>query len=984
MKLKERLQDSTVAVRQIATTSKSVLNRDDYRIRSKEEDTPKHTNKVKNKLMATRQKVDNQQVEEVKLPEVPLPITTLPKFDFSLPAPPSNAKQPLITVACNEFPKPINPTPAVKKPEATNAKDNETQFEFSNPLILADNLKSIIAINDFKFSDPVFNQKEKNIPDINLNFKTSTPEAFTLKRKNPDLPPVTFKISKGNMEEIFNKPTKESLDKFKPAADLWECSVCLIRNAPEKLKCAACETAKPDLKSVKSTNIPKVTQSFGEQFKPPSSTWECPTCLIRNKDEILKCVACETVKPGCKSTIPSGSGFGDVYKKKENEWECSVCMIRNKEGKTVCEACETPKPGEKVDGGQLQKKTDVAIFNFGIFPKTKSETKTTGNETVQTSTVSLTNTTSIATASSTIPVFSFGIPKTQTLTTKEKVVEPVLSLPKVDDSKLSLKPTEETTKPPVSSSSFTFGIPAKSSITNTVVANPVQHEANPIQPQISKPIVLSTSSSAFKFQSPTSTPSLKRTATDSEAATVESKKLSSSITFQPPTVNSLPAPPPIRSIQSPDKPLFNIVKPAISQAPTTTSSFIFTPLPPTQVAPAATTASANLFSFAAKTTSQSVFGNTVTTTQSAVFKFAQAEQATSNQPAFAVTEKQSTLPLFGPPSSNSMFGSTKSAFEVPPPPQPFGSVASGVFGSEPKPAIAFTTDSPKSQSVFGTESKPSMFGAEQKIATGFASEQSAPGFGTDQKAAAPFGSTTEQKPSIFGSDQKAQSMFGTDQKALPTFASTDAKPFTFGTAASSNETSSKPLFSFGAKSSEPSKPFSFGPTPTQTAGGFNFNSSASPAFNFNAPKVDNTLPFQTVPTASNMFNAPPVQAPPLQNGGFNFGTPTNASSSNKTGFNFGTTNQFAPAAPAPTSTAPTSTGFWGMGSNTNANPAPPVAGGFSFGQTAPPSQTPSFNANMKPNFNFTAGNMLTGFSATAESSPVPPRRRLKAVRRNPR
>ncbi|KAB0804380.1 hypothetical protein PPYR_01350 [Photinus pyralis] len=979
MKLKERLQDSTVAVRQIATTSKSVLNRDDYKIRSKEDDVPKHSNKMKNKLTATRQKNDNQQIEEVKLPAVTLPITTLPKFDFSLPPPPSSAKQPLVTVACNEPPKSTTPTSSSvikKKADAVDVKDQVAQFEFSNPLILADNLKSIIAINDFKFSDPVFKQRDKSAQDVGVNFKVSTSENFTLKRKNQGVPPVIPKLSKGSVEDVFNTPVAESLDKFKPAAALWECNVCLIRNTPDKLKCAACEAAKPGTEAVKSDGAAKTAPSFGDQFKPPSSTWECPTCLIRNKDEVEKCVACETVKPGSKSAAPSGFGFGDAFKKKGNEWECSVCMIRNNEDKTVCQACETPKPGTKVDE-KPAKTVNVATFNFGIFPTTASLTKTTGTETVQTPSFSLPST-SVVTSTSTIPTFTFGIPATSVIpptpvvpatpvTESKKVIEPLLPIAKVSEpSTMASKPVNDASKAPVSSGIFVFSVPPKVSAT---VSDLIQSEAT-------KPTVLSTSPSAFTFgkSSTAITPSLKRSAADSDSAAVENKKPSSAITFQPPAINSPITP-----------------KPAVSQPTTTSSSFMFTPTP-TQSHPT-TTASTNLFTFGpTKTTASSLFGNTVTTTQSPVFNFSHSEKPAPTQPTFGgTTEKQPALPMFGSPSSNSLFGSAKSAFDVPPSTQPFGSVASTVFGSEPKPLMTSFADSPKSQSLFGMEPKPSLFGAtEPKAPSTFGTEPSAPLFGADPKST-PFGSGTEQKAPIFGtgSDQKPPSIFGTDQKPA-TFGAADNKPFTFGPP--SNDTAAKSQFAFGAKPPEPNKSFFGAATPASTpaAGGFNFNSTVTPTtFNFSAPKIENALPFQSAPSAGNIFNAAPVQpqqqqAQPLQNGGFNFGTPANASTGNKTGFNFGATNQFTPAAaPAPNAAPSATTGFWGMTNNTNANPAA-TASGFNFGQTAPAQAPPSFNANIKPNFNFTAGNMVTGFSATPENSPVTQRRRLKAVRRNPR
>lgn len=54
-----------------------------------EKESLKHSNKIKSKVSSLRQKaVDLEKpVDQVKLPNVALPISTLPKFDFSLPPP---------------------------------------------------------------------------------------------------------------------------------------------------------------------------------------------------------------------------------------------------------------------------------------------------------------------------------------------------------------------------------------------------------------------------------------------------------------------------------------------------------------------------------------------------------------------------------------------------------------------------------------------------------------------------------------------------------------------------------------------------------------------------------------------------------------------------------------------------------------------------------------------------------------------------------
>ena len=41
-------------------------------------------------------------------------------------------------------------------------------------------------------------------------------------------------------------------------------------------------------------------QSLAEMFKPPEGSWECPGCYVNNKADVLRCLACQTVKPGAK------------------------------------------------------------------------------------------------------------------------------------------------------------------------------------------------------------------------------------------------------------------------------------------------------------------------------------------------------------------------------------------------------------------------------------------------------------------------------------------------------------------------------------------------------------------------------------------------------------------------------------------------------------------------------------------------------------
>ncbi|XP_057643477.1 nuclear pore complex protein Nup153 isoform X2 [Chionomys nivalis] len=163
-------------------------------------------------------------------------------------------------------------------------------------------------------------------------------------------------------------------DKFKPAVGTWDCDTCLVQNKPEAVKCVACETPKPGtgVKRVRplaassespvtasssSCTVSTGTLGFGDKFKRPVGSWECPVCCVCNKAEDNKCVSCMSEKPGSVSasnsspasdSLSSGGCLGlDKFKKPEGSWDCEVCLVQNKADSTKCIACESAKPGAK-------------------------------------------------------------------------------------------------------------------------------------------------------------------------------------------------------------------------------------------------------------------------------------------------------------------------------------------------------------------------------------------------------------------------------------------------------------------------------------------------------------------------------------------------------------------------------------------------------------------------------------------------------------
>ncbi|NXR80214.1 NU153 protein, partial [Pycnonotus jocosus] len=199
-------------------------------------------------------------------------------------------------------------------------------------------------------------------------------------------------------------------DKFKPAPNTWDCDTCLVQNKPEATKCIACETPKPGTGVMPALTMPVVTDSvvtvtstssstgttvtlgFGDKFKQPKGSWNCSVCLLQNKAEDSKCVACQSEKPGSSVPVTSSSvsalsassgGFLDLdkFKKPEGSWECEVCLVQNKAEATKCIACESAKPGTKAElkgFGTATTSTNAAMpsFTFGV-PSSSSESSQT-------------------------------------------------------------------------------------------------------------------------------------------------------------------------------------------------------------------------------------------------------------------------------------------------------------------------------------------------------------------------------------------------------------------------------------------------------------------------------------------------------------------------------------------------------------------------------------------------------------------------------
>ena len=158
------------------------------------------------------------------------------------------------------------------------------------------------------------------------------------------------------------------LTQFAPPPGSWTCDTCMLGNKPESDKCVACSEPKPGSKKTQADKVmlgPTGGFKLGtvgglKQFAPPPGSWTCDTCMLGNKPESDKCVACSEPKPGSKKTQadkatlgPTG-GFklGSVgglkpFAPPPGSWTCDTCMLGNKPESDKCVACSEPKPGSK-------------------------------------------------------------------------------------------------------------------------------------------------------------------------------------------------------------------------------------------------------------------------------------------------------------------------------------------------------------------------------------------------------------------------------------------------------------------------------------------------------------------------------------------------------------------------------------------------------------------------------------------------------------
>uniref|UniRef100_A0A7M4E2Q2 Nuclear pore complex protein Nup153 n=1 Tax=Crocodylus porosus TaxID=8502 RepID=A0A7M4E2Q2_CROPO len=748
-------------------------------------------------------------------------------------------------------------------------------------------------------------------------------------------------------------------DKFKPAAGTWDCDTCLVQNKPDATKCVACETPKPGTGVMPVMTLPvvienavavtssssctetTVTLGFGDKFKKPKGSWDCTVCLVSNKAEDSKCVACQSEKPGgsvhvtSSSTssffVPSGGFMGlDKFKKPEGSWDCEICLVQNKAEATKCVACESAKPGTKAelkgfDNAAVSSGVPDPSFTFGIQMSSSESLQTLGSTGgfklgeqggFKFGITSEVGSSSIVTGGFKFPKtsgdFTFGVSSSDSKSEESK-----------KDSKSN-------------NNNFTFGLPSGTSNPSTSVCQ----------------FGTSTLGQQEKKDEPTLGGFSFGTSSTASLAPAENKTGASGFGFGTKEDKDI-ATTPFAFKKSDEKK---------DETPSTKGGFSFgnvesVPVP----APA----------------SQFVLGRTeenpdsvTSTATSLVFGKKVENEETKTQPMFSFgkseqTKEESTAK---PTFSFSLAKPAEKETEQTKPTFAFGAQANTADQGAAKPTFSFLSSGSSSTAVPSTSAN----------GTGV--------FGSSTSASNPppvptpfvFGQASNTvSNSAFGSsaESTASQSFGFSQENKPATSSTGAAvaPFVFGSGASSNNTAN-PGFAFGATTTSSStSSFVFGSGSSAPAAGPAFGVSQTPAFGQsqgssqpNAPtfgSLSSTALFSagSQPAApafgsgSSSSQAPAFGQQANQQPGFGSGTPNSGSifqfGSNPTNFNFGNSNP----------------GVFTFGANPNAPAAP-----------AQPSGSSGFSFNQPPTFTV-GSNGKNVFSASGSS--VSGRKIKTAVRR---
>ncbi|XP_049962554.1 nuclear pore complex protein Nup153 [Schistocerca serialis cubense] len=370
LRRREKLQDSLESARLIATSTKD----SSYQLRSKDDSRS-------GKVLGRKTNIEEEEtVKEVNLPSIALPITVLPKFDIEVPP---QFSPPPTSAGALKFATPFTIQ------DFSRTASSEKPFMFSEPLSVSENCFDTVSLSTDKSRYPVMDiplkpKMDTNLSDSNVketrffgsvtsgSGSSQQASLFSVDHKVKSAPPQT-KVAEGekgdsgpsrnvpetspkNGEVLHSLGTPSGSGKnvslttswgsiLKTADDTWECGTCLIRNKPSASRCIACTEPR---------ELPQKSSSYShsmEQLKSSSSK------------ELDKSSKLEQAEEKTLLQDESKKVSNDVTKPIKTTWECATCWIKNPETLSKCQACETSKPKEKTGTstviGKFLKPTDT-------------------------------------------------------------------------------------------------------------------------------------------------------------------------------------------------------------------------------------------------------------------------------------------------------------------------------------------------------------------------------------------------------------------------------------------------------------------------------------------------------------------------------------------------------------------------------------------------------------------------------------------------
>ncbi|XP_030569132.1 nuclear pore complex protein Nup153 [Drosophila novamexicana] len=326
-----------------------------------------HTNKMRSRLSHQLRK-DARIVDEQQLPPAPLDLPNIrfpvmasePTFDLVIAPPPPVSAAATTVQQQQQLPKLNNNNNNTNKTNNNSSirrrGNSSTRYQFATPqpLNCADPAGTTAAPqkrmkHNFIFDPPVpLDEPTKCLPNslqfngatCNSNLKSTGSVIDVL------LPPKRTEAPAAAPATAAPLTTGGFGDQFKKSASEWECEACMLRNKQELNKCVACETPKPKPKGAANSaasgpTAPAINYPAEDEtarLKTTSlGTQVCMSSIAQNSGS-------NSSSFGSSNSNSFPSGFGDAFKPPANMWECGCCMIMNPASLNECLACQSPNP----------------------------------------------------------------------------------------------------------------------------------------------------------------------------------------------------------------------------------------------------------------------------------------------------------------------------------------------------------------------------------------------------------------------------------------------------------------------------------------------------------------------------------------------------------------------------------------------------------------------------------------------------------------